>query len=346
MNRVLSVLDREPSQLAAGILEFIDQPLPSDGAGLDLLDIVVACVAHEDLLADWLELARIWRWYGRTGPLTEPDPPTHRTQRVLRATRTAVSALDDTSLRANALALAPRAWLLEALAESVYNHAPDRDALIDPARPLDEHSRDNADRAEFLHSAAEHELGALTAEPPAAWGPSIRPALAIALTWRLTALAAVFAHLASEPVAPTLDWQNCAPGHWSTTLLLPGAVAPLSAAITEQSPSPHGSLGLPLAVEGPFSWAVSWGPPGRTAGQPLGSGRACSPGYARWQAHTSASIRCAGFRVGRAATGDSWSQPTQPRPSSPQQFRYGRSAWGMSLVPSPTATRPTLAASR
>ncbi|MBV9024821.1 MAG: hypothetical protein JO362_13775 [Streptomycetaceae bacterium] len=283
IRHALAAFACERQELAAGLARFAGQPSPGSAA-VALLDRCLTRVAEEPELPNWLELARVWRWFGRIDPHGDPEILTKPAQAALFAVRRDVAELDDESLRAAALDLAPRSWLLEALADAVHAHAPDRDAPVDPTEPMDEHRRRTEARRRFLTTAAEHELQAVTCDPSRACGPAARSALICALVWRLPALTAVFAHVVDEPAVPRLAWQQTGPGNWRATERLPGAVAPLSAEVTRCPTRPQREAGLPLAVEGPYNWSVTWDAPDAGEAIRLEAGRASGRGYAQWQA--------------------------------------------------------------
>lgn len=280
MRRCLAAFGCRTDGLAEGLARFAGQPAPGPVSAA-LLQSAVTRIAEADELAGWLELARLWRWFGRFKPRTDPEVLSPAARPVLAGIRREVAELDDEALRTAALEFVPRGWLVEALADALLVHAADReDAHGTPL--LEEGLRREEERRLSLATAAEHELQAVMADAPAFWGPAARTALTCAVVWRVAALAAAFAHVAGEPEAPPVSWQLAGPGHWVATAWLPGATHPVSSEITERPASSARPMGLPLAVEGTFRWSITW-----TTGSGahvVEAGNSSGLGYAQWHA--------------------------------------------------------------
>ncbi|MGP3951200.1 hypothetical protein [Streptomyces sp. 7N604] len=281
-HRAAVAFDCPTGDLAAGLLRFTGLPALNGASAHAALSVALDLVSEEPQLPEWCELARIPMWHGRLNPLSDVELLAPPARSVLRQMCRYADAMDEEALRSAALAMVPRVWLLEALADAVEAQGAERDTAAPAGRA--------ADRA-FLRSAAELELMVLTDESPGAWGTVAGTALRAALVGRLAFLSSVFAEVAGLPQAPSLAWQEVGPGRWRAVECLPGATAPL--VITAKLDPSRARESVPnLSVAGAARWCVSWDVPG--AGScTYEAGNAGGLGFAQWHAHQAVQrLRC------------------------------------------------------
>ncbi|MCX4682079.1 hypothetical protein OG413_43645 [Streptomyces sp. NBC_01433] len=277
----------DPDALADGLLRFTGQPGLNSDPARAALTTALDLVAEEPQLPDWIELARIWVWHGRLRPRSDVEALAPPARSVHRSLCRYAEKLDGETLRSAVLGIVPREWVLEAVADAVEAHGGEPDAAASAELAVDRGARQ-----ESLRAAAELELVALIDDPPSAWGTAGYAALRAALVWRLTYLSAVLAEVAGTPQAPPLSWQEAGPGRWRAVETLPGATAPLTATVKEESGAAVRSLLLPLSVSGSSSWNVGETPP-HGATHTYGCGGASGVGFAKWHAdHAVQQLRC------------------------------------------------------
>jgi hypothetical protein len=266
-------------ELSAALLGFAGlPPLAAESAGI--VQAALELVERQEELPDWLELARVWMWFGRATPGTDPEVLAPAARSVLDGARALAAALGDEALRRAAFDMAPRPWLVEITQDALEAHAAPSG---DPSgRAASGEALVRARRSGDVEAVAEHELQALAADPPHQWGPAARSILTCAVVGRVAALCAVYADVAGQPAAPGLVWRQEEPGCWRATEHLPGAAAPVTVEVRPRTPDALVGI-LPLSVSGPFAWTVTADLPG-TGGVRFEAGQASGLAYAQWHA--------------------------------------------------------------